>query len=210
MESRAALAALTVACLAGCGAPRTPELEYLPPSGRPAADRSAVVQQGAWLVWGNILDHLQQRNLEIIDLDERSGELAVIYRGDPEPYIDCGWIVTYGRDLLDRVPAAASQSSFLRRRDGRAVTLDRELTLDARMEVRIEPQGEQSLVRADTSYVLTKTILSDGEEPPLHTETIRFRTGQSAAFSAGTTCQPNGNLERVVFDALPAVSLAGG
>ncbi len=209
MDRRTLLAVLTVLGLAGCGTPRTPALEYLPPTGEPAAVRSAVVQQGPWLVWGNLLDHLQQQGLALTDLDERSGELVVTYHGDPEPYVDCGWIVTYGRDAVDSVPAAASEASFLRRRDGRAVTLERDLRLDARMNVQVEPEGEHAIVRIDSLYALTKTVAAPDAEQPLHVETISFLTGEAAAFSAGTTCQPNGNLERVVLDALPAVSLAG-
>ena len=58
--------------------------------------------------------------------------------------------------------------------------------------------------------MLTKTIASSETEQPLHTETISFQTGQSDAFSSGTKCQANGELERLVFEALPTVSLAGG
>jgi hypothetical protein len=210
MNGRPVLAASLVWCLAACSAPRTPELEYLPPTGQPAAIPSAVVQQAPALVWGNILDHLQQQGLELTGLDEQAGELVVTYHGDPEPYVDCGWIVAYGRDALERVPAAVSEASFPRRRDGRAVDLGRDLRLDARMNVQVEPEGEtDALVRIDSLYLLTKTVIAPDVEQPLHVETIRFVSGESAAFSAGTRCQPNGNLERVVLDALPAVSLAG-
>jgi hypothetical protein len=201
--------ALMIACLVGCAAPRTPELDYLPPSGEPASDRSAFVQQRPWLVWGNVVDHLQQEGHRLAELDERSGELVVLYSGDPEPYVDCGWIVVYEEDDLERLPAASADTSFRRRRDGRVVTLARDLRLDARMEVQVEENGEDAVVRTDGSYVLTKTISSKGGDRPLHRQTVTFRTGESATFSSGTTCQPTGEFERLVFDALPPVSLAG-
>jgi hypothetical protein len=81
------------------------------------------------------------------------------------------------------------------------------------MTVRVEPDGEAAIVRTDSIYALTKTVAADaGAEPAdiLHSETISFATGQSGAFSSGTACQPNGELERLVFDALPALSMAGG
>ena len=80
------------------------------------------------------------------------------------------------------------------------------------MTVRVEPDGEAAIVRTDSIYALTKTIAADAAEPAgvLHSETISFPTGESSAFSSGTTCQPNGELERLVFDALPALSFAGG
>jgi hypothetical protein len=104
--------------------------------------------------------------------------------------------VTYRGDELDRVPAAASDASFLRRRDGEVVTLERERRLNA-------------IVRTDSTYVLTKTISSPGAQQPFHAETIDFHAGESGAFSSGTACQPTGELERLVFDSLPMVSLAG-
>jgi hypothetical protein len=199
-----------VPALAACGTPERPELDYLPPSGAPAAGRSALVQQQPWLVWGNLVDRLQQQGLQLAELDEPSGEMAVAYSGDPEPYVDCGWIVVYGEDELDRIPAARSDASFERRLDGDLVVLERDLRLAARMNVKLEPDGEATVVRADSQYLLTKTVTPEDAQEPLHEETIRFSTGETASFVSTTTCQPNGDLERLVLDALPAVSLAGG
>jgi hypothetical protein len=209
MCTRTAVITLFLAGIAGCAAPDPPELDYLPPSGQPAADRSAFVRQPPWLVWGNILDHLQQQGARVTDVDEAAGRLVVMYSGDPEAYVDCGWIVTYEADEFDRLPAARSDARFLQRRDGEMVNLERGLRLDARMSVHVEPSGEDAVVRTDSTYVLTKTIRSTDAEQPLHAETISFRTGQSGTFSSGTKCQPNGELERLVFEALPTVSLAG-
>jgi hypothetical protein len=211
MPSRTALAALLGAGLAGCAEPRPPALDYLPPSGAPAVPRSAVVEQQPWLVWGNILDHLEQRGLPVTAADEAAGELTVDYRGDPEPYVDCGWIVTYERDELERLPAASAAASFPRRHQGEIVDVERDLELEARMTVRVEPDDEAAIVRTESVYVLTKTVAAeDGAEPQvLHAETISFPTGEAGTFSSGTTCQPNGELERMVLDALPAVSFAG-
>jgi hypothetical protein len=133
----------------------------------------------------------------------------VIYSGDPEPYVDCGWIVSRDEDELERVPAARSEASFLRRREGEVVPVSRDLRLDARMDVHVEPSGEDAIVRTDSTYVLMKTIRTDDTEQPLHAETISFVTGKAGEFTSGTTCQPTGELERLVFEALPTVSLAG-
>jgi hypothetical protein len=209
MRSRTALIALLSAGLGACGGVRAPELDYLPPSAAPAKDRSALVEQQPWLVLGNVLDHLQQRGLPVTEVDEAAGELVVAYSGDPEPYVDCGWIVTYRKDELDRLPAAIADASFARRWNGRVVTVDRDLRLDARMTVRVEPAGEDTVVRTASTYVLTKTVAPQQAEQPLHAETISFATGAAAAFSSGTTCQPNGALERLVLDALPDVSFVG-
>jgi hypothetical protein len=209
MRTRTAVVTLSLAGAAGCAAPAPPELDYLPPSGQPAPHRSAFMRQQPWLVWGNILDHLQQQGARVTDLDEAAGQLVVVYSGDPQPYVDCGWIVTYDDAEFDRLPAARSDASLRRRQDGEVVTLERELRLEARMNVHVEPSGEDAIVRIESTYVLTKTISSPDEAEPLHAETIDFQTGESGAFSSGTMCQPNGELERLVFEALPTVSLAG-
>jgi hypothetical protein len=89
------------------------------------------------------------------------------------------------------------------------VTVERDLRLDAQMSVQVEPSGEDAVVRADSTYMLTKTIEGSVGEDPLHNETISLASGQSGTFTAGTRCQPTGELERLVFDALPMVSVAG-
>jgi hypothetical protein len=209
MRSSIALAVVLAVSLGGCSSPRPPTLDYLPPSGNPAAKRSAVVRQPPWLVWSSILDHLEQRGLPAGELDEATGEMVVQYAGDPEPYVDCGWIVAYRKDELDRTPAAIAEASFLRRHGGEVVTVERDLRLDARMSVLVEPDGEAAVVRTESVYALTKTIAPQATDEALHAETISFRSGESGAFSSGTTCQPTGDLERLVLDALPALSLAG-
>jgi hypothetical protein len=132
-----------VAGVAGCGAPETPELDYLPPSGQPAAGRSAFVRQQPWLVWGNIVDHLQQQGERVSAANEAAGSIVVT--------VDCGWIVIHEDDEFERVPAARSEASFLRSRSGEVVTLERDLTLDARMSVQVEPSGEDAIVQADST-----------------------------------------------------------
>ena len=50
MRARTYVVTLFLVGVAGCAAPEPPELDYLPPSGQPPADRSAFVQQQPWLV----------------------------------------------------------------------------------------------------------------------------------------------------------------
>jgi hypothetical protein len=204
------LAALLAAGLGGCAAARSPTLEYLPPSGPPAAARSAVVRQQPWLAWGNIVDRLQQQaGLTISEADEVEGALVVRYHGDPEPYVDCGWILAYQRLAVERTPAAAALATFERRWQGKLVTVERGLELEARMTVQVEPDGETAVVRTDSTYGLTKSVAPQAAEQPLHSETIGFHSGESGTFSSGTVCQPTGALERLVLDALPPLSFAG-
>lgn len=195
---------------AGCAEPRRPELGYLPPLEEPPAGMSVLVEQQPWLVWGSVVDHLQQQGLQLESVNEEARNLVLAYSGDPQPFVNCGWIITYDSDDLERVPAAVSDASFPRRRAGEIVNLHRDLHLDARVNVQIEPAGEHSLVRVDSVYRLTKTIRPETARQPVHEQTVVFETGDGARFESGTRCQPNGQLERLVFEALPAVSPADG
>lgn len=193
--------------LGGCATPvAPPQVGYLAPSGVAPAARSAVVQRSPNLLLGDIVDRLQQSSFTITDVDEEAGLVVVRYRGDPEPYVDCGWIVTYEPAGLERVPAASSAASFDRIVNKFRSQLDRQLQLDGRMVVSLEPRGSGTMVSATTTYVLTKSIAASGPAGGRAREVISFRTGESGEFAKGTRCQPNGQFERVVLDSLPATS----
>jgi hypothetical protein len=201
---------LIALALCGCATGRPPEIGYLAPTGVPPTARSAVIEQDPGLVMGNLVDRLQQENFKVAHLDERAGNVVVQYSGDPKPYVDCGWIVTYRTGGLDRIPAANASSSFEHMADKRELELKRDLRLDGRMTIRFDREGAETVVSPATTYVLTKTVDalgSDGVQRGSTTETISFATGERGKFSKGTVCQPNGQLERVVLDSLPANSI---
>jgi hypothetical protein len=199
--------------LVGCAtAPERPaEIGYLAPTGLPPGARSAVVQQPPSLVLGNLVDRLQQDSFAVTHLDEQRGLVVVNYSGDPEPYVDCGWIVAYQTGALKRIPAATASASFDRPVAQDTLELDRDLRLDGRMVVSLEPEGRNTVVSTDTTYVLTKTVDAaqpDGDDLGHVRETISFKTGESGTFRKGTQCQPNGRFERAVLDSLPATAFA--
>ena len=201
---------LITTALGGCATTsRPPEIGYLAPSGVPPSVRTAAIAQPRELVIGNLVDRLQQENFKVSHLDEQAGNVVVEYSGDPEPYVDCGWIVTY-TDQLERLAAASADASFDRRFQKNVVTLERDLRLDGRMAIRFDQAGGKTLVTPEATYVLTKTIdltRSDGVARGQTRETVSFATGDTATFSKGTVCQPNGRLERLVLDSLPATSV---
>jgi hypothetical protein len=138
-------------------------------------------------VWSNILDHLQQQGVRVSAADEAAGRIVVTYSGDPEPYVDCGWLVIRNEgDEFERVPAARSEASFLRRRAGEVITVERDLKLDARTGVQVEPFGEDAVLRADSTYALTKSIESSGagafarrDDPPWVGSVGRIQLGHA-------------------------------
>jgi hypothetical protein len=204
------------AALASCArSPPPPEIGYLPPSAPPGTPRSALVRQPAFLVWGNVVDRLQQEEgLALEELDEEAQELVVAYHGDPEPYVDCGWLVRYDDDEpLEQIRASSEETRLVGRLDGRRTELMRHLDLDARMRVRLRPDVDGSVVSTDATYTVTKTLRSqvpEVEPRVRHEEVITFESGGSTAFKkGGTVCQPTGALEQRVLDALPRTTVVG-
>jgi hypothetical protein len=204
------LTALGLGACASAPPPPPPQVGYLAPSGHPPAARSAVIQQAPDLVFGNVVDRLQQSDFSVEHLDEQAGHVVVRYSGNPEPYVDCGWIVSYATGELGRIPAATAAVSFDRRIQREVMTLDRGLQLESRMVINLQPRGSGTVVSPETVYVLTKTIdvtpQEGGAALGQTREIISFHTGEAATFSKGTRCQPNGALERVVLDSLPATT----
>jgi hypothetical protein len=187
-----------------------PEIGYFTPAGPPPAVRSAVIQQRPEMLLDAIVDRLQQASLEVSEVDREAGFVVARYRGDPEPFVDCGWIITYDPGELERIPAASAAVSFDRMVESDPSKLNRQLRLDGRMVVSLTPQGTGTVVSTATTYVLTKVIdLSgpDGASRGQSHEVISFNTGESGRFAKGTQCQPNGRFERVVLDSLPATSI---
>jgi hypothetical protein len=190
----------------------SPQIGYLAPTGLPPAPRSSLVELEPDLVVGNVVDRLQQSAFTVTHLDEQAGHVVVVYSGDPEPYVNCGWIVAYETGQLERIPAASATASFDHAVEQDLLELNRQLRLDGRMIVDLEPEGPNTLVSTDTTYVLTKIVDTagpDGRSRGQSRETISFKTGESAKFSKGTLCQPTGSFERAVLDSLPATSVAG-
>jgi hypothetical protein len=200
--------ALVISGCVGASGGERPEMAYLPPSSPPAAIPGAYVGQPRQLVFGNVADRLLQQGLEI----QTSGEdrIVAIYWGDPAPYVDCGWIVTYDDERFESTPAAAPSASFERRLNGRIVDVAREMDLSAFLTVEMESRERATVVRTSSEYALTKKAVTDDRGTPLGDETIRFTTGETASFAVGTTCQPNGAFERLVLDALPPLAAGGG
>lgn len=184
-----------------------PEIRYVQPTDSPATVAEVRVRQSGQVLWQNLLDRLQQSPLKVERADEMAGLIVATYQGDPEPYVDCGWIIAYGPQDLTRTPGSSHEVAFDWPSDGHASVLRRSLRLDGRMVVQIRPAELDSLVSVNNVYVLTKLVAveqpsgSPGASSP---EFASFKTGRRGKFASGTVCQPTGQLERVVLDALPS------
>jgi len=209
MRPTVALMCLGASALAACADPAPPRLGYAPPAEQPARPGVGYVgQPGANLIWDQLLDRLAQSELKIDLADPERGVMVATYSGDPAPYVTCGWILLHGGGEPERIDAS-SEASFNRLVGGRAFEIGRDLQLDARLVVQIRPDAGDAFVDATSNYVLTKTVVAEarsGWRRGRSYEIVSFSTGERGEFGKGTVCQPNGALERIVLDILPAAT----
>jgi hypothetical protein len=82
---------------------------------------------------------------------------------------------------------------------GKRIGLLRELRLDGRVAIRVEPRGKGSRVFSLATFVATKSIsrLRKGGvvDDLIERETISFMSDEEGRFAKGTICVSNGKLE---------------
>jgi hypothetical protein len=203
---------LFASALGACGIDTSgpARLGYAPPEEQPTETGSAAAGQPAGLIWNQLLDRLIQADLEIDLADPERGIIVARYSGDPEPYVTCGWILVDRGGEREEIPASEA-TSFKRVVQGRRLEVNRDLNLDARLVVEVNPDGDGAAVETTSNYVLTKTVVAANQAGWTRgraQEVVSFSSGGRGEFSKGTICQPNGALERTVLDVLPSATRA--
>jgi hypothetical protein len=189
--------------------PPTPSAErrnsfvYEPPGRPPRGARSHYVEAPADWLMEHMAAHLRELGLVVEQADPSQRSLVAVYAGDPREFVDCGEV----RMLVDgRRPRPPRQYSANRPETrtyrvtrGRRVGLLREMRLDARVAVKVEPDGKGVRVTSDVIYVLTKTVsrvYRGGEAgPALDREVMSFVSDEIGRFRKGTSCVATGRLE---------------
>jgi hypothetical protein len=212
VRPRVALIWLFASALGACAVDTSgpARLGYAPPEEQPTETGSAAAGQPAGLIWNQLLDRLIQADLEIDLADPERGIIVARYSGDPEPYVTCGWILVDRGGELEEIPASAA-TSFKRVVQGRRLEVNRDLNLDARLVVEVNPDGDGAAVETTSNYVLTKTVAAANQAGWTRgraQEVVSFSSGGRGEFDKGTICQPNGVLERTVLDVLPPATRA--
>ena len=103
------LAVLVVLVAAGCSTskPLKDMVGYVPPTNLPAQPKRTLVADRQEQVWARLVDTLGASTFSIEHIDEDERLLVIRYSGNPEPYIDCGSIVTHQNGALGQVTGAA-------------------------------------------------------------------------------------------------------
>ena len=165
------------AVLAGC-ASQPPAYTYFEPSALPPARYQFLVNGSPRQVQESVVAELRASPFEITQIDPNGRYVVAAYSGDPGPYLDCGLLLTVSQEKRGETNAAPAVVAA-REIEAWGATYDRTLRLDGRLLVTIEPRGRQSLVGAQGTYVLTKSVQDDDAELSGQ-ETIAFSSGQRA------------------------------
>lgn len=203
-------AVLAVLLTASCSSskPLKDMVGYVPPTSFPAQPKRTLVADRPEQVWTQLISFLETSAFEIDHIDEEKRLLVARYSGDPGPYIDCGSIVTHENGTLGQIAGSSLAVKLNYELEEKPVVLNRSLNLDSRIIIRLAGQPQGTVIKTDTTYVVTKTIdLADpsGAITEGSRETISFEAGGRGEFSKGTACQPNGSLDLAVLQSLPNI-----
>ncbi len=203
-------AVLVALLVAGCSSsqPLKDMVGYVPPTSFPAQPKRTLVADSPEQVWSQLVNFLEASAFEIDHIDESKKLLVARYSGDPAPYIDCGSIVTHTNGTLGQVAGSTNAVQLNYELEEQPVVLNRSLNLDSRIIVRLSDQPQGTVIKTDTTYVVTKTVdvadpsgvIREGSR-----ETVSFEAGGRGEFSKGTACQPNGSLDLAVLQSLPNI-----
>lgn len=176
---------------------------YQPPERGPKGELSRFVPENPDLVLEQVWAFIEQQGFVLETVDPQARLLVARYSGDPRPFVDCGLVTA----LDDGVPADPPRQYSANKPEvrtakapkGRRVGLFREMRLDARLMVRVEPRGTGARVFASSIYVAAKNIsrLRKGGKPDelVDREVISFQSGEEGRFEMGTICVATGKLE---------------
>ena len=203
-------AGMAVLALWGCtpSEPLKDMVGYVPPTSLPAPAKRTLVRDEVEATWAHLIDVLGRSSFEIEQVDRSKNLLVARYSGDPEPYVDCGSIVTYQGGNLDQITGATKSTSLNYKLEDKPVVLNRTLNLDSRIIVTLADQTPNTVIETKTTYVVTKTVDvvdAAGGVTKGNRETISFNTGGRGEFSKGTACQPNGFLDIAVLESIPNI-----
>jgi hypothetical protein len=190
-------------------------VNYTPPAAldKPIAS-TKTVNRPIDSVWKDSVAELGKNFFVINNIDKSSGLINVSYSGDPEKYVDCGFInssVTNARGKRDYDFNAAKASMTYESTNGTNLfQTQRTMTLEGRVNLIFQATTpRETTVTANTRYSMTRTNVTQmlgNPFPQTKTESVAFNAGQPGTFpGSGTstvTCRANGDLERTILDSI--------
>jgi hypothetical protein len=154
----------------------------------------------------------KSRALRLESANAKGRTLTLAYRGDAEPYVDCGVLVARVRDggeITSRdFSAASAHERYPLENDKGRYLVDRQMALAAKIQVQVGDAGKgRANVRVKAFYTLTKSqfVKREGDAGgDAQEETIHFDSTHPGAFLVGgregTRCRATGQLEQTILN----------
>lgn len=179
-----------------------PLLAYQPP--RPPAYRLDAFAAPVSAALPAALAHLADAGFRIEEPRTPDGAPGIVYRGPPEPHVDCGRMRIQAADGVRELPAAIGLLKVVPPLEEGTGIL-RTLRLEARVELRTPPGAPAGTLVARGHYRLDEfldRIDSGGRVLASRQRTVEFETGGTGAFDDRVRCVATGELENRVIRAL--------
>jgi len=176
------------------------------------AENSIVVNKTKDEVWNGLVSKLEKDVFTSNEISKDSGKIRLSYSGDPEGYVDCGYVKMQVKDIHGKrfynFPASRQNMTFEVADKGNLYTVKRNLDLEANIEVEVKAiSARMTEVSVDCRYLLTKNseiTLSGGSvlsPKPLNViDSVSFHTGETGSYTKSTgSCNPTYLLERRIL-----------
>lgn len=181
---------------------------YAPPERPARGARSRYVDVPTDLAMEQIAARLKAAGFQVIAANPEERLVLAQYGGDPRDYLDCGLVKLLVAGKPGNPPKQYSadrpETRTYRTVRGRRVGLLREMRLDARLAVRVEPRGKGARVTSEAIYVATKAMsrLFKGgvAGPVMIREVVSFKSSEVGRFRKGTRCVSTGRLEELPLE----------
>lgn len=187
---------------------QTQTFRYQAPEREPKGERRRYVEADVDAVFAEVWAHLEAQGFALQTVDPSKRIIVAHFGGDPRPYLDCGSVVL----LVDGKPgdppktfsAAKAEVRTTKTVNKRRYGLLRQLRVDVRLVVRVEPRGKGARVYSEAIYVATKAVhrLRKGGVPDalLSREVVSFTSDRRGQFDTGTVCVATGKAEGIPME----------
>jgi hypothetical protein len=191
----------------GCGIVQISK-DYTPPSKKNKIINKTIINGSKDVVWKKVISNLSQNFFVVNNLDKESGFINVSYSGDPEEYVDGGYVhMTFSNLAGSRdyrfSGSTATTTYTTKSEDGTVMTINRKLDLDGRINVMIVSlDSTKCQISVNIKYIINQNNTGTdvlGRTLIPYNETISFNTGNSATSKARTEYCSNGNLETLIL-----------
>jgi hypothetical protein len=166
------------------------------------------VAKGKEEVWRQVSARPIQDGFVIDGLHKDAGAITLTSSGNPERYVDCGYITSYVENAQGERTyefAAATASTEYELMAGReTVSIARGMALDARITVTVMATGDkETRMSATARYVLSRTMLIRNTQNGSQTMSQRrdLASNQRGTFPGTVARRPSGVLEAGVLSA---------